>query len=62
MGAVALANFNNVNGLQPIGDQQLERNLESGQAVLGQPGTNGLATLQGQAVEESGTSTSAPNW
>jgi flagellar hook protein FlgE len=53
VGVVALANFNNVNGLQPIGDNAWSETSESGQAVLGQPGTNGLAGLQGQAVEES---------
>jgi flagellar hook protein FlgE len=53
VGVVALANFNNVNGLQPIGDNAWSETSESGQAVLGQPGTNGLATLQGQAVEAS---------
>ncbi|ANN71875.1 flagellar hook protein FlgE [Bordetella bronchialis] len=53
VGTVALANFNNVNGLQPIGDNNWSETSESGQAVLGQPGTNGLATLQGQAVEAS---------
>ncbi|ARP86948.1 flagellar hook protein FlgE [Bordetella genomosp. 9] len=53
VGVVALANFNNVNGLQPVGDNAWSETSESGQAVLGQPGTNGLATLQGQAVEAS---------
>ncbi|OZI18417.1 flagellar biosynthesis protein FlgE [Bordetella genomosp. 9] len=53
VGTVALASFNNVNGLQPIGDNAWSETSESGQAVLGQPGTNGLANLQGQAVEAS---------
>jgi flagellar hook protein FlgE len=53
VGTVALANFNNVQGLQPIGDNAWSETSESGQAVLGQPGTNGLANLQGQSVEES---------
>ncbi|ANN78291.1 flagellar hook protein FlgE [Bordetella flabilis] len=53
VGTVALADFNNVQGLQPIGDNAWVETSASGQAVLGQPGTNGLANLQGQAVEES---------
>jgi flagellar hook protein FlgE len=53
VGTVALANFNNVNGLQPIGDNAWSETAESGQAILGQPGTNGLATLAGQSVEAS---------
>lgn len=53
VGTVALANFNNVEGLQPVGDNAWIETSESGQATLGQPGTNGLASLKGQAVEES---------
>lgn len=53
MGAVALADFNNLNGLQPIGGNAWVETAASGQPVVGQPGTNGLAMLKGQAVEES---------
>lgn len=53
MGAVALADFNNLNGLQPVGGNAWVETAASGQPVIGQPGTNGLATLKGQAVEES---------
>lgn len=53
MGAIALADFNNLNGLQPIGGNAWIETSESGQALLGRPGTNGLATLKGQSVEES---------
>jgi flagellar hook protein FlgE len=53
VGMVALADFNNVQGLQPVGDNAWIETSASGGAVLGQPGTNGLATLRGQAVEES---------
>lgn len=53
IGTVALANFNNVQGLQPVGDNAWVETSASGQAVLGQPGSNGLATIRGQAVEES---------
>ncbi len=53
VGTIALANFNNVGGLKPVGDNAWSETSESGQATLGQPGTNGLATLVGQALEAS---------
>ena len=53
MGAIALADFNNLNGLKPIGGNAWIATSASGEALLGRPGTNGLATLRGQAVEES---------
>jgi len=48
-----LANFNNVQGLQPIGGNAWAETSESGEATMGQPGSNGLATIKGQSVEES---------
>ncbi|AZY49070.1 flagellar hook protein FlgE [Bordetella avium] len=53
VGTIALANFNNVGGLKPVGDSSWVETGESGQAIMGQPGTNGLATLFGQALEQS---------
>ncbi|ANY15982.1 flagellar hook protein FlgE [Bordetella pseudohinzii] len=53
VGTIALANFNNVGGLKPVGDNAWAETSESGQATLGQPGSNGLATLVGQALEAS---------
>ncbi|MBO1111102.1 flagellar hook protein FlgE [Bordetella petrii] len=53
IGTLALANFNNVQGLQPVGNNAWAETGASGQATLGQPGTNGLATVVGQAVEAS---------
>ncbi|WP_459618384.1 flagellar hook protein FlgE [Bordetella sp. 2513F-2] len=53
IGTVVLADFNNVQGLQPVGNNAWVETAESGQARLGQPGTNGLATLVGQALEQS---------
>jgi len=50
---LALANFANVQGLQPVGGNAWVETAESGSAVMGQPGSNGLATIKGQAVEES---------
>jgi len=52
-GYVALANFNNLNGLRPVGDNAWVETGASGQPILGRPGTNGLALIRGQAVEES---------
>lgn len=53
MGALALADFNNMNGLQAVGGNAWVETGASGQPVLGQPGTNGFASVKGQAVEES---------
>lgn len=52
-GYVALANFNNLNGLKPSGDNAWVETGASGQPIVGRPGTNGLATIKGQAVEDS---------
>lgn len=53
VGFVALANFANMQGLKPVGGNAWIETSASGQAVVGQPGTNGLAMLKGQAVEAS---------
>lgn len=53
IGTIVLANFSNVQGLQPVGNNAWTETPESGQAILGQPGTNGLASLVGQALEQS---------
>lgn len=52
-GYVALANFNNLNGLKPSGDNAWVETGASGQPIVGRPGTNGLAAIKGQAVEDS---------
>lgn len=52
-GSLVLADFANLQGLQPVGGNAWIETSESGQPILGIPGTNGLATLMGQAVEES---------
>lgn len=52
-GTLVLANFNNLQGLQPVGGSAWTETANSGQPILGIPGSNGLATLKGQAVEES---------
>ncbi|WP_454690530.1 flagellar hook protein FlgE [Achromobacter aloeverae] len=53
VGTVVLANFNNVQGLKPVGDNAWSESADSGAAQLGQPGTNGMALIRGQSVEES---------
>jgi len=53
VGFLVLANFNNLQGLQPVGGNAWRETSESGQPILGTPGTNGMALIKGQAVEES---------
>ena len=53
MGSLVLANFNNLQGLQPVGGNAWRETSESGQPILGTPGTNGMAMIKGQALEES---------
>ena len=53
MGSLALADFNNLQGLRPVGGNAWAETGASGQPSLGRPGSNGLATIKGQAVEES---------
>ncbi|MGB6156590.1 MAG: flagellar hook-basal body complex protein [Castellaniella sp.] len=53
MGTLALADFANLQGLQPVGGNAWAETANSGQPIVGTPGSNGLATIKGQAVEES---------
>jgi flagellar hook protein FlgE len=53
LGQLALANFANQNGLQLDGSTDFSPTLASGAAVVGIPGTGGLGTLAGGALEES---------
>jgi len=53
MAQVVLANFINVQGLKPIGDNQFAETPDSGAALVGAPTTGSLGTLQSAAVEES---------
>ncbi len=50
---IALANFNNVNGLQPTGDTNWVETFSSGSANVGAAGTSGLGVVQSAALEES---------
>lgn len=53
LGQVVLANFNNPNGLTPLGGNQWGESPDSGQPLVGAPNTGSLGVLQSSAVEES---------
>ncbi len=53
IGTLVLADFANLQGLKPVGGNAWVETSESGQAILGTPGSNGMAMIKGQAVEES---------
>lgn len=53
LGQVALANFNNTNGLQPIGDTNWVETFSSGPPTVGEPGNSGLGAIQSAALEDS---------
>lgn len=53
LGQVALAYFANTQGLQPVGNNLWVDSAESGQAVIGAPGSGVLGVVKSGAVEES---------
>ena len=53
LGQVALVNFANEQGLQPLGNNEWSISAASGQALVGKPGTASLGILQSGAVEDS---------
>ena len=53
LGQVALANFNNVNGLEKIGDSMFRSTVNSGLAQVGSAGSAGLGLLLSGALEMS---------
>ncbi len=53
LGQVALANFANPQGLQPLGDTAWAETFSSGAAVVSGPGTAGLGVIQSGALEDS---------
>lgn len=53
LGQVALANFANPQGLQPLGDTIWAETFDSGQPLVGQPGTSSLGLIQSGALESS---------
>jgi flagellar hook protein FlgE len=53
LGQVVLANFANPTGLQPLGDNVWAETADSGQPLVGTPGSSNLGLLQSAAVEDS---------
>nr|WP_324260042.1 flagellar hook-basal body complex protein [Cellvibrio fontiphilus] len=53
LGQVALANFASVDGLKPTGDTMWAQTFESGEAIVGAPGSSQLGNVTAGAVEES---------
>ena len=53
LGQVALANFNNPQGLQQLGDTQWAETADSGAALVGAPSTSSLGVIQSGALESS---------
>ncbi|NNT92430.1 flagellar hook protein FlgE [Stutzerimonas nitrititolerans] len=52
-GQIILANFANVQGLTPVGKTQWVQSFESGEPVVGTPGSGTLGALQAGALEDS---------
>jgi flagellar hook protein FlgE len=52
-GMIALANFRNVQGLQPTGAGQYQETFKSGAPVMGRPTVGSYGELRAGAVEES---------
>lgn len=53
LGKVALANFSNTQGLRQLGDTTWAETFESGNEVLGEPGSGSLGQIQSGALETS---------
>lgn len=53
LGQVALANFNDIEGLSPDGDSTWVQTFSSGDPIIGSPGTASLGVLTSSAVEQS---------
>jgi flagellar hook protein FlgE len=53
LGQVALANFNDVEGLSPDGNSAWVQTFASGDPIIGAPGTASLGLLTSSAVEQS---------
>ncbi|UTF60815.1 flagellar hook-basal body complex protein [Gilvimarinus sp. DA14] len=53
LGQVALANFNNVEALKPVGDTMWAQSADTGEAIIGTPGSASLGSINSGALEES---------
>lgn len=52
-GQIEIANFRNVQGLQPVGGNMWQRSFASGDPVVGVPGDGNLGSLRAGSLEES---------
>lgn len=59
LGQVALAGFNNTNGLSPVGETTWVETFESGQPIIGAPDTGTLGSIKASSIEESNVDLSA---
>jgi len=59
LGMVALARFNNQQGLQQVGDTNWSESFSSGSPQVGQPGTSSLGLIQSGALEGSNVDVAA---
>ena len=59
LGQVALASFNNTNGLSPVGETSWVETFESGQPIVGAPDTGTLGSIKASSIEESNVDLSA---
>ncbi len=53
LGQVALANFNSIEGLAPVGETAWVESFDSGAPVIGAPGSASLGTIAASSLEES---------
>lgn len=53
LGQLALANFNNVDGLKPVGNTMWAQTFETGEAIIGAPNTSSLGQISSGSIEES---------
>jgi len=53
MGQLVMVTFNNSTGLQSLGGNQWAESSESGQPIIGTPGSGSLGVVQSGAIEES---------
>lgn len=53
MGQIALANFTNPQGLQPVGNNEWVETSSSGGPLVGAPGSSSLGVLQSSSTEDS---------
>lgn len=53
LGQLALANFNNVDGLKPVGNTMWAQTFETGEAIIGIPNTSSLGQISSGSIEES---------